>query len=110
MQWMHRLGLNVALTSLIFAACGATSSAALLRPNDHREYPDISAFANGYQTYTYDPKTQTGLFQLSNVPFLLTSGATAAGGFVESAVTASPDNVRSQMLTAVLDTNGNLVA
>jgi hypothetical protein len=110
MQRMHRLGLNAGLTLLIYAIHASTTSAALLRPNDAREYPDITAFANGYQSYTYNPQTQTGVFQLSNVPFLLTSGTTSSGGFVESNIAATPDNIQSQTLTAVLDKNGNLVS
>jgi hypothetical protein len=110
MHRMHRLGLQAGLTALIFAGFATSAPAALLRPNDTREYPDISAFANGYQTYTYNPATQTGVFQLSNVPFLLTNGQTASGGFLESTVTATADNMQSQKITAVLDSNGNLVA
>jgi hypothetical protein len=110
MQRMHRLGLCVGLTLLIHAIVTSTASAALLRPDDSREYPDITAFANGYQTYTYNPQTQTGVFQVTNVPFLLTSGTTSTGGFVESSIGATSDNIQSQTLTAVLDQNGNLVA
>jgi hypothetical protein len=109
MHRMHRLGLSVGLIVLFHAAIGTSASAALLRPNDTRQYPDLTAFANGYQTYTYNPSTGTGVFQLSNVPFLLTSGTTPTGGFVESDVTATADNLRSQTLTAVVDANGNLV-
>jgi hypothetical protein len=109
MHRMHRLGLTVGLIALFHHGFGASSSAALLRPNDPREYPDITAFANGYQSYSYNPTTQTGVFQLSNVPFLLTSGTTSSGGFVESNVTATANNLQSQTLTAVLDANGNLV-
>ena len=109
MHRMHSLGLSVGLIVLIYAAIGASASASLLRPNDTREFPDLTAFANGYQTYTYNPSTGTGVFQLSNVPFLLTSGTTPTGGFVESDVTATADNLRSQTLTAVVDANGNLV-
>jgi hypothetical protein len=109
MHRMHRLGLIAGLILLFHAHYGTTASASLLRPNDTREYPDITAFANGYQSYTYNPATHTGVFQLSNVPFLLTSGTTPSGGFVESDVTATAANLRSQTLTAVLDSNGNLV-
>jgi hypothetical protein len=110
MQRMHRLGLRAVLTALLFAAFATSSPAALLRPKDTREYPDITAFANGYQTYSYDPSTRTGVFQLANVPFLLTNGTTSTGGFIESNVTSTSDNLRSQTVTAVLDSNGNLVS
>jgi hypothetical protein len=110
MQRMHRIGLNAALTALVYAGLATSSPAALLRPNDTREYPDISAFANGYQTYTYNPATQTGVFQILNVPFLLTNGQNSDSTFNQSNVTPTSDNKQSQTLTVVLDANGNLVA
>ena len=112
MHRMHRLARNAALAALIFVGFATSAPAALLRPNDTREYPDITAFANGYQTYTYNPSTQTGVFQLSNVPFLLTNGQNSDGSFNESNVTATTDSTsqRTQSLTVVLDSNGNLVA
>ncbi len=110
MQRMHRLSLKAGLIVLFYAAFVSSSDAALLRPNDTRAYPDVTAFANGSQTYTYDAKSQTGVFQLSNVPFLLTSGTTASGGFLESNIGATSSNIQSETLTAVLDKNGNLVS
>ena len=110
MQRMHRFAFKAGSMALLIALAAPNASASLLRPNDTREYPDITAFANGYQTYTYNATTQTGVFQLANTPFLLTSGATAGGGFVESSVDPTSDGVRSQVVTAVLDSNGNLVA
>jgi hypothetical protein len=110
MQRMHSLGLKAALIALIYAGLATSSPAALLRPDDTREYPDITAFANGYQTYTYNPATQTGVFQLSNVPFLLTNGQNPDGSFNQSNVTPTSANIQSESITAVLDSNGNLVA
>jgi len=110
MQRMHSLGLKAALIVFLLASLTSSSPAALLRPNDTREYPDITAFANGYQTYTYNPTTQTGVFQLSNVPFLLTRGLKADGTFNESSVTPTSANIQSESITAVLDSKGNLVA
>ena len=112
MHRMHRLGSNAVLAALIYAGFATPAPAALLRPNDTRAYPDITAFANGYQTYTYNPTTQTGTFQLSNVPFLLTNGQNPDGSFIESNVTPTTDGSaqRTQSLTMVLDSNGNLVA
>lgn len=110
MQRMHSLGLRAALTAFFFAGLATSSRAALLRPNDTREYPDITAFANGYQTYTYNPATQTGVFQLSNVPFLLTSSQNADGSFTQSNITPTSTNIQSETITAVLDSHGNLVA
>ena len=111
MQRMHHLSLRFGLTVVFLSALACSSAdAALLRPNDTREYPDITAFANGYQNYSYNASTQTGVFQLSNVPFLLTSGTTTSGGFNESSITSTSDNQQTQTLTAVLDKNGNLVS
>ena len=110
MQRMHRLGLKAGLTLLIFAGLATSSPAALLRPDDTRDYPDVTAFANGYQSYTYNAATQTGVFTLSNVPFLLTSGQNTDGTFNQSNVTATASNLQSETITAVLDSNGNLVA
>ncbi len=109
MQRMHSFALKFGLTALIIAAVAPSAPAALLRPNDTREYPDVTAFANGSQSYVYNQSSQTGVFTLSNVPFLLTSGTTPGGGFVESPVTANADNSLSEKVTAVLDSNGNLV-
>ncbi len=110
MQRMHRLSLSAGLILLFCTSVVSTGSAALLRPNDTREYPDISAFANGYQSYAYNAQTQTGVFKLANVPFLLTSGTTPSGGFVESNINATANNIQSETLTAVLDKNGNLMS
>ena len=110
MQRMHRFGMNAALVALISAGFATSASAALLRPNDVRDYPDVTAFANGYQTYTYNASTRTGVFQLSNVPYLLTSGTAPGGHFTESNMTSTSDNIRSQTITAVLDASGNLVS
>jgi hypothetical protein len=110
MHRMHRLGLKVGSIVLATLALATSSQAALIRPNDSREYPDISAFANGSQSYTYNPSTGTGVFQLTNVPFLLTSGTTPSGGFLESDIVDSAGTPRSETITAVLDSNGNLVA
>ena len=109
MQRMHRFAFKAGSMALLIALAAPSASANLLRPNDTRAFPDITAFANGYQTYTYDPATQTGVFQLANTPFLLTSGKTADGGFAESDVTSTADGIRAQTVTAVLDSKGNLV-
>ena len=110
MHRMHHLGLKAVLAALLYLWLATSTEAALLRPNDSREYPDISAFANGYQSYTYDPSTKTGLFKLANIPFLLTNGQTPAGQYLQTDVTSTADHLRSQTITAVLDASGNLVA
>jgi len=109
MHRMHRPAFLAGVIALILAASARPASADLLRPNDQREYPDISAFANGFQSYSYNASTGTGVFQLSNSPFLLTNGKTAGGTFDEAPVSANDGGVKSQTLTAVLDSQGRLV-
>lgn len=109
MHRMHRLAAFAGLTALSLAVPASRATAALLRPADTREYPDISAFANGSQTYTYNAANQTGVFQLSNVPFLLTNGLATDGAFRESGVAKTDDGVRLESITAVLDGNGKLI-
>ena len=106
MQRMHRPAL---LAGLSLLAVAASAPAALIRPNDTRSYPDISAFANGYQTYSYNPGSGTGVFQLTNVPFWITEGKASDGTFVESGVSPTDDNRKIQTVTAVLDSTGHLV-
>jgi len=109
MQRMHRFVLAASVFALTLSACGSSATADLLRPKDNQEFPDLTAFANGYQTYSYDPGSKTGLFQLTNVPFLLTQGKNSDGSFQETNVTRSDDGIQSQKVTAVLDANGKLV-
>jgi hypothetical protein len=109
MHRMRRLIVPAGLIAIVVLGFADRASAALLRPNDQREFPDITAFANGSQTYSYDASTGTGLFQLTNLPFLLTTGKTSSGGFDEYDVTKTDAGMRLQTVTAVLDSNGKLV-
>lgn len=108
MHRMHRFAL-LASVFVTFAATGPAASADLLRPKDDRQFPDLTAFANGYQTYTYDASTGRGVFQLSNVPFLLTQGKNGDGTFDEANVGKTDAGIQSQTVTAVLDSQGHLV-
>ena len=108
MHRMHRPLVAAALV-LSFGALVRPASADLLRPKDTREFPDLTAFANGYQTYSYDAGTRTGVFQLANVPFLLTSAKNTDGSFDQANVGATDDGVVAQKVTAVLDSTGKLV-
>ena len=107
MQRMHRP--LVAACALTLVVLSGSASADLLRPKDAREFPDLTAFANGYQTYSYDAGSKTGVFQLTNVPFLLTQAKNSDGSFNEANVGKTDDGVLSQKVTAVLDANGKLV-
>ena len=109
MQRMHRFFVVASAVALTCVALTQTASADLLRPKDTRDFPDLTAFANGYQTYSYDPGSKTGLFQLANVPFLLTQGKNTDGSFSETNLSKSDDGIQAQKVTAVLDANGHLV-
>lgn len=108
MQRMHR-SFVVGVFALSLAAFSPAASADLLRPKDTREFPDLTAFANGYQTYSYDSASRTGTFQLANVPFLLTQGKNTDGSFNETNIGKTDDGIQTQKITAVLDANGKLV-
>ena len=108
MHRMHRFAL-LASVFVAVAATGPAASADLLRPKDTTQYPELASFANGYQTYKYDPTTQLGVFQLSNVPFLVTQGQNSDGSFNEANVGRTDSGIQTQTVTAVLDSQGNLV-
>jgi hypothetical protein len=55
-------------------------------------------------TYTYDSSTQTGLFQVTNTPYLIAGGPTSADEF-----TFQTPGTRSQSITMLLDRNGTLL-
>jgi hypothetical protein len=100
----------------LFAMAGFTLScvfgsmtqapAELIRPKASRAYPDIAADINGVQTYTYDPSTQTGTFQVVNTPYLLAQGPSNAG---ESQIQPNDDGTRRQVVSLQLDRNGRLI-
>ena len=46
----------------------------LIRPKASPTYPDIAGDLVGSQTYTYDPTTKTGTFQVTNSPQLFVLG------------------------------------
>jgi hypothetical protein len=106
---MHRMRSRVAkagVTLVCALALGIPTSAELIRPKAGRAYPDIAADINGVQTYTYDPATQTGTFEVTNTPYLLTLGPSSAG---ESQIQPNDDGTRRQVVSLTLDSNGRLV-
>ena len=109
MQRMHRSLVVAGVFALIVTSLGQSASADLIRPKDTPDFPDLSAFANGYQTYSYDPASQTGLFQINNVPILVTQGKNSDGSFDQANVGATADGIQSQKVTVVLDSTGHLV-
>jgi hypothetical protein len=79
----------------------------LIRSKPARSYPDIAGDIVGTQTYTYDPITQTGTFELVNAPHLIALGPT-----VKELIQMLPDRdgTISQSLQMKLDRHGRLVA
>lgn len=78
----------------------------LIRPRTARTYPDVAGDFVGSQTYTYDPASKTGTFQVVNAPQLITLGPKS-----ENTVTVTPsqDGTLSQRLRLTLDQHGKLV-
>ena len=87
---------------------GAWSSARgdLIRSVPGRSFPDIAGDIVGAQTYTYDPTTQTGMFEVVNAPHLISLGPS-----VKDMVHMLPDEdgTLSQLLKMKLDRHGRLV-
>ena len=78
----------------------------LIRPKASPTYPDIAGDLVGSQTYTYDPTTKTGTFQVTNSPQLIALGPTG-----NDMMRVSPDQegTLSQTLQLTLNQNGQLV-
>jgi hypothetical protein len=78
----------------------------LIRSSPFRSFPDIAGDIAGAQTYTYDPVTQTGTFQVVNAPHLI-----ALGPSIKDMVPMLPDQdgTLKQFLRVKLDRNGRLV-
>jgi hypothetical protein len=78
----------------------------LIRPKTSRTFPDIAGDLVGSQTYTFDPSSKTGTFQVVNAPQFIALGPTG-----HDMLNVSPDNdgTLSQTLRLKLDMNGRLV-
>jgi hypothetical protein len=80
--------------------------AALINPTAGRAYPDIAADINGVVNYTYDATSQTGVFHVTNTPYLIAGGPTSSQEF---AINPNSDGIRQQVVNLTVDQNGNLV-
>ena len=78
----------------------------LIRPSISRSYPDIAGDLVGSQTYTFDPSSKTGIFQVVNAPQFIALGPT---GKDMLSVTPDKDGTLSQSLQLRLDQNGQMV-
>jgi hypothetical protein len=107
---MHRMRryivpIGLAVCSFVFTA---PATASLLKPDAGRSYPDIAADINGKVTYTYDPNSQTGVFLVTNTPYLIAGGSTSSQEY-----SVNPDSVtgiRQQSLSVTLNSSGQFVS
>ena len=100
--------IRVSFVLFVIVLADAWSSARgdLIRSVPGRSFPDIAGDIVGAQTYTYDPLTQTGMFEVVNAPHLISLGPS-----VEDMVHMLPDadGTLSQLLKMKLDRHGRLV-
>lgn len=107
---MHRMRRLVALVGLALVGSpllAGSASAALIKPDAGRAYPDIAADINGVVNYTYNGSTGTGNFHVTNTPYLIAGGPTSSQEF--GIVPNSSDGIRQQIINVTLDKNGNLL-
>jgi len=91
----------VGLTGLCSPVCGD-----LIRSKPERSFPDIAGDIVGVQTYTYDPITQTGTFEVLNAPHLISLGPSVKDMLN---MLPSQDGTLSQSLLMKLDRHGRLI-
>ena len=100
-------------THLVFGIASALlivvedARADLIRSQPARAYPAIDADVHGGVSYNYDPSSQTGTFRLTNTPYMISGGPSPSAEFD---VTPDAQGVRSQVLTAMLDSTGRLIS
>jgi hypothetical protein len=107
---MHRMCRLIAVTGFVLTTIGLATpraSAALLRPDAGRAYPDIAADINGKVDYTYNPETKTGVFHVKNTPYLIAGGSTQDKEYM--VLPNGDTGIRSQEIRVVLDQDGKFV-
>ena len=107
---MHRMRRTLAKAglALVFLASAATSARAdLLTPPGGQSYPDIAGGISGSQSYSYDPVSRTGLFQVTTSPYALLTGPSSSQDFIVNPTTGGD---RAQTLSLTLNSHGQLVA
>ena len=108
---MHRMRHFTAiftLTSGLMALAASPASAALLKPGATRSYPDIAADINGEVQFNYDEASETGIFRMTNTPYLIAGGNSSSSEY--AVVPNSSDGVRKQLFSIKVDGGGNIVA
>jgi hypothetical protein len=113
---MHRTHRNLisyrrrlATAGVFLVACLhaiGSASADLIRSSPGLGYPEIAGNVSGSQTYSYDPVTRTGTFQLINAPHSLELGP---GDPDMIPILPNPNGRLEQSLRVVLDDKGRLV-
>jgi hypothetical protein len=103
-----KLALKLApvLVFLIVTGVWGPARGDLIRPKAVRTYPDIAGDIVGSQTYTFDPASKTGTFQVTNSPQVIALGPTGS-----DMMKVSPDQegTLSQTLQLRLNQNGQIV-
>jgi hypothetical protein len=105
---MQRMQSLTRMTALLLGLAGVCWPARgdLIRPKTARTYPDIAGDLVGSQTYTFDPASRTGTFQVVNSPQFIALGP--AGHDLVS-VTPDQNGTLLQTLRLKLDQDGRLV-
>ena len=105
MHRMRRLIVPSVLALLaVSAACRPADASLILNPQTP-SVPDINGgVLTDKLSYTYDPTSQTGQFQLTNRPGAITNATDSYD------ITADAAGVRTEVLGLTLDKAGNLVA
>lgn len=112
MHWMHRgfIALNRSLLPIALLIAwdfGAGSACAdLIRPVPARGYPEIAGDVSGSQTYSFDPVTKTGTFEVVNFPHVLELGPKHHDAIP---IRPNPDGTLQQSLRIALDEKGRLL-
>ncbi len=90
----------------IVEGLAAPARADLIRARSSHAFPKIAGDIVGAQTYTYDPSTHTGTFEVTNAPHVL-----KIGPGLEGMVRMAPDQkgALTQSLLMTLDRNGRLI-
>jgi hypothetical protein len=108
MQRMRSVIVKLAPVMVFLITTGAwwTARGDLIRPKASHTYPDIAGDIVGSQTYTFDPASRTGTFQVINSPQLIALGPT---GNDMMSVTPDQEGTLSQTLQLRLNQNGQIV-
>jgi hypothetical protein len=106
---MHRMRRFAAIFALIagsMALASSSASASLLKPGAKRAYPDIAADINGKVTYNYDEATGTGVFEVTNTPYLIAGSNSSSSEF---AILPNADGIRKQTFRISVDSTGKII-